>query len=89
MISDVLGVQPVAPGYQTFTVDPHPGTLRWAQGAVPTPYGQITVRWERNGPRLSVTVTVPPQATAFITLPNGHHATLPGGPRGTERTFTG
>jgi hypothetical protein len=89
MISDVLGVQPVAPGYRTFTVDPHPGTLRWAQGAVPTPYGQITVRWECNGPRLSVTVTVPPQATAFITLPNGHHATLPGGPRGTERTFTG
>ena len=89
MISDVLGVQPVAPGYRTFTVDPHPGTLRWAQGAVPTPYGQITVRWERNGPRLSVTVTVPPHATAFITLPNGHHVTLPGGPRGTERTFTG
>ncbi len=89
MISDVLGVQPVAPGYQTFTVDPHPGTLRWAKGAVPTPYGQIIVRWERNGPRLSVTVTVPPQATAFITLPNGHHVTLPGGRSGTERTFTG
>jgi hypothetical protein len=89
MISDVLGVQPVAPGYQTFTVDPHPGSLRWAQGAVPTPYGQITVRWERNGPLLTVTVTVPPQATAFITLPDGHHATLPGGASGTERTFAG
>jgi hypothetical protein len=36
-----------------------------------------------------VTVTVPPQATAFITLPDGHHATLPGGPSGTERAFTG
>lgn len=88
MISDVLGVQPVAPGYRTFTVEPHPGSLRWAQGIVPTPYGQITVRWERNGPRFSVTVTVPPRATAFITLPDGHHATLPGGPGGTERTFT-
>ncbi|MGH3296605.1 MAG: alpha-L-rhamnosidase C-terminal domain-containing protein, partial [Trebonia sp.] len=89
MTSYVLGVQPVAPGYQTFTVDPHPGSLRWAQGAVPTPYGQITVRWERNGPRLSVTVAVPPRATAFITLPDGHHVTLPGGPSGTERTFAG
>jgi len=89
MISDVLGVQPVAPGYQTFTVDPHPGSLRWAQGAVPTPYGQIAVRWERSGARFSVTVTVPPQATAFITLPDGRHVTLPGGPGGTERTVTG
>jgi alpha-L-rhamnosidase len=78
MISDVLGVQPVAPGYQTFTVDPHPGSLRWAQGTVPTPYGQIAVQWERSGPRLSVTVTVPPQATAFVTLPDGHHVTFTG-----------
>src|SRR5581483_2380191 len=39
MTGYVLGVQPVNPGYQTFTVAPHPGTLRWAEGAVPTPYG--------------------------------------------------
>ena len=49
MITDVLGVQPVDPGYQTFTVAPHFGSLRWAQGAVPTPYGRIFVRWERTG----------------------------------------
>ncbi len=89
MTSYVLGVQPAAPGYRTFTVDPHPGSLRWAQGTVPTPYGQITVRWQRNGPRLSVTVTVPPRTTALISLPDGRRVTLPGGPGGTERTFTG
>jgi hypothetical protein len=89
MTSYVLGVQPVAPGYRTFTVDPHPGSLQWAQGAVPTPYGPITVRWERNGPRLSVTVAVPPRATAFISLADGQQVTLAGGPGGTERTFVG
>ena len=41
LTSYVLGVQPVDPGYQTFTVEPHPGSLRWAEGAVPTPYGRI------------------------------------------------
>jgi alpha-L-rhamnosidase len=88
MIGYVLGVQPTAPGYQTFTVAPHPGSLQWAQGAVPTPYGRILVRWQANGPRISLTVTVPPQATAFISLPGGHPATLAGGQRGAEGTFT-
>jgi hypothetical protein len=89
MISYVLGVQPVAPGYQTFTVAPHFGGLRWAEGAVPTPYGRIFVRWDRDGHRFSLTVAVPPRATAFVELPDGHAVTVPGGPDGTRRTFTG
>ena len=36
-----------------------------------------------------MTVTVPAQATAFISLPDEHHVTLPGGPGGTEGTVTG
>jgi len=88
MISYVLGVQPLAPGYQTFTVAPHPGSLQWAQGAIPTPYGRILVRWQADGRRLSLTVTVPPQATAFISLPGGSPATLAGGHSGAKRTFT-
>jgi alpha-L-rhamnosidase len=89
MISYVLGVQPAAPGYQTFTVAPHFGSLRWAEGLVPTPYGRIFVRWTHGGHRFSLTVKVPPQATAFVELPDGHNVTVPGGPNGTERTFTG
>ncbi len=84
-----LGVQPVNPGYQTFTVAPHPGSLRWAEGAVPTPYGRILVRWTRDGHRFSLTVAVPAQTTAFIELPGGRRVTLAGGPHGTERTFAG
>jgi hypothetical protein len=89
MTGYVLGVQPVNPGYQTFTVTPHPGSLQWAEGAVPTPYGQIFVRWTKDGRRLSLTVAVPAHATAFINLPGGHHVTLAGGPHGTERTLAG
>jgi Bacterial alpha-L-rhamnosidase C-terminal domain/Bacterial alpha-L-rhamnosidase 6 hairpin glycosidase domain len=87
MTGYVLGVQAVNPGYQTFTVTPHPGSLQWAEGAVPTPYGRIFVRWARHDRRLSLTVAVPAQTTAFIDLPGGHHLTLAGGPHGTERTF--
>jgi len=89
MTSYVLGVQAADPGYQTFTVAPQPGSLRWAQGAVPTPYGPILVRWKKTGPLFSLTIAVPAETTALITLPGGRHITLPGGPHGTERTFAG
>ena len=88
MISDVLGVQPAAPGYRTFSVTPHFGTLSWAAGAVPTPYGQIRIRWTHSGHQFSLTVAVPPQATAHLSLPGGRDLTLAGGPGGTERTFS-
>jgi alpha-L-rhamnosidase len=89
MTGYVLGVQPADPGYQTFTVAPRFGSLRWAEGAVPTPFGRIWVRWAKAGPFFSVTVAVPAGTTALITLPDGRHITLPGGPHGTQRTFTG
>jgi Bacterial alpha-L-rhamnosidase C-terminal domain/Bacterial alpha-L-rhamnosidase 6 hairpin glycosidase domain len=87
MTSYVLGVQPVNPGYQAFTVAPHPGSLRWAEGAVPTPYGRIFVRWAKTGRRISVTVEVPAGTTALVTLPDGFRATVGGGAHGAERTF--
>jgi hypothetical protein len=89
MTSYVLGIQPADPGYQTFTVAPQFGSLRWAEGAVPTPYGRIFVRWTKAGPFYSVTVAVPAGTTALVTLPGGRHITLPGGAHGTERTFAG
>jgi hypothetical protein len=88
LVSDVLGVQPVSPGYQTFTVAPHPGRLRWARGAVPTPYGPILVRWN-NCRHFSLTVAAPPRTTAVIDLPGGRHVTLAGGRDGAERTYGG
>ena len=44
----VLGVQPYRPGYRAWLVQPHPGSLTWAEGNVPTPLGTITVRWAQS-----------------------------------------
>jgi hypothetical protein len=89
MTGYVLGVQPVNPGYQTFTVVPHFGSLVWAEGAVPTPYGQISVRWTHLGRAFALTVRVPAGTTAVVSLPDGRHATVSGGAHGAVRTFTG
>lgn len=39
----VLGIHPGAPGFETVTIAPQLGDLRWASGAFPTPFGPIHV----------------------------------------------
>jgi hypothetical protein len=38
-----LGVRPVKAGYEEFTIDPVLGGLKWMEGSVPTPNGDIRV----------------------------------------------
>jgi Bacterial alpha-L-rhamnosidase C-terminal domain/Bacterial alpha-L-rhamnosidase 6 hairpin glycosidase domain len=83
MTGYVLGVQPVDPGYATFTVTPHFGRLDWAKGAVPTPFGQILVSWATTGGSHVLTVRAP-AGTAGSVAVGGFHATVKGG---TARTF--
>ncbi|MCP9487473.1 MAG: hypothetical protein MSC30_16615 [Gaiellaceae bacterium MAG52_C11] len=40
----ILGARPLAPGWETATVDPHLGPLSRASGRIPTPRGWLTVR---------------------------------------------
>lgn len=69
---DVLGVRPIADGFTRWAVEPHPGDLRWAQGAVPTPGGGLlTVRWERaeDDDSFTITVSAPEGTTGRVAVP--------------------
>ncbi|HEU5265388.1 MAG TPA: alpha-L-rhamnosidase C-terminal domain-containing protein, partial [Jatrophihabitans sp.] len=65
----ILGVQPVEPGYRTWTVAPRPSGLRWAKGTVPTPYGPITVSWRSSRSGFDLTVHAPAGTSGTITIP--------------------
>ena len=41
-----LGVRPAAPGWKKVIIDPQPGDLLWAEGTVPTPMGDLFVKWQ-------------------------------------------
>jgi alpha-L-rhamnosidase len=69
--ADVLGVQPSTAGFGTWSVHPHPGTLSWVEGNVPTPHGTIAVRWaqdHRTG-RFALLVTAPAETRGTISVP--------------------
>jgi alpha-L-rhamnosidase len=69
--SYVLGVLPTTPGFRTWTVAPHPGTLVWAEGDVPTPHGMIDVRWgeDRSSPSSALQVTAPSGTRGTVVVP--------------------
>lgn len=45
----ILGITPLEAGYKKVLFKPHLAGLAWAKGAVPTPYGNITVELSREG----------------------------------------
>lgn len=66
----VLGVEPTTDGFATWSVSPQLGDLRWAQGAVPTPKGEIEVAWKRGrARRFQLTVTAPRGTRGVVSVP--------------------
>jgi alpha-L-rhamnosidase len=66
----VAGLAPGAPGYRQLEIRPLPGGgLTGARARHRTPYGEAEVAWEITAGEIAVTVTVPPNATARVTLP--------------------
>ena len=61
LLATVLGVRPGAPGFRTVIVAPHLGTLTRAEGRVPHPRGEVTVRLTRDrAGGLTAIITLPP-----------------------------
>jgi hypothetical protein len=69
LTEQVLGVTPVGPGYATWKIKPHTGNLKWAKGAVPTKYGDITTSWSAKGGRFALDVRAPAGTTGTIAAP--------------------
>lgn len=57
--TEILGVKPCDLGYRKFTVEPHPCGLTHAEGAVPTPHGNIVVKWRASGGKIDIEVDAP------------------------------
>ncbi|MEN8255240.1 MAG: family 78 glycoside hydrolase catalytic domain [Verrucomicrobiota bacterium] len=55
----ILGVEPLSPGFREFRLAPDGLDLGFAEGRIPTPHGNIFVRWEREGEHLNVELNVP------------------------------
>lgn len=65
---DLMGIRPLEPGFAKVLIEPHSGTMKWAEMKVPTVKGELVVRFDNKGSyRLSV--DLPKGMTARIGLP--------------------
>lgn len=71
LTSYVLGVTPASPGYATWRIAPQPGSLRWAEGVVPTPHGGISVKWASSQAGFAIAIEAPRGTSGTVVLPKG------------------
>jgi alpha-L-rhamnosidase len=70
MSAYLLGVKPVEPGFETWTVKPHLSDLEWSEGRVPTPSGDIDVTWTQDDDQvIQLDVSVPDGTSGEIWVP--------------------
>ena len=55
----ILGVRPAAPGYEKIEISPVPGYLKYAEGTVKTPAGEVSVKWDCKDRNLNLEYQVP------------------------------
>jgi alpha-L-rhamnosidase len=71
------GLAPAAPGYRAIEVRPRPGGgITRAAARHRTPYGIAECAWAIEAGTFQITVVVPPNTTAHVTLPGANSAPL-------------
>lgn len=75
-----LAPDPAEPGYRHVLVQPRPGGgLTSASAELMSRYGRTAVAWNIDGDEFVLDVTIPPNATATITLPDDTVTTMGSG----------
>jgi hypothetical protein len=65
-----LSPDPAGPGFKRILVRPQPvGGLTWARAGLDTVRGKVEVEWRVSGGRLSLAVSIPPNASATVFVP--------------------
>lgn len=79
LLAEILGVKPATPGWTAVTIRPTLWNLNWAEGSVPTPKGDIHVRWDIEGGMFHLVASGPKRVPIEVVMPDGTHTTVKSG----------
>ncbi len=67
-----IRLDPSAPAFKRVVIKPEPvGGITWARARYLSPYGPIRSAWAKRDGALTLEVTIPPNATAVVSVPLG------------------
>ena len=70
MMQYIAGIRPGTPGYKQILIRPElMNGLAWAQATHESPYGTVSNAWQLNGQTATLSLTIPPNASAIVHLP--------------------
>jgi hypothetical protein len=84
LLTFVAGIEPGTPGFETVRIRPHLGSLSTVSATVPTPKGDVTVAYKRDGATLTADVTLPPGVRGTIEI-SGTQSALHAGKNSVSR----
>ena len=62
----LLGIKPVEQGCAKVEINPYTKNLDFAEGSVATPYGNISVKWEKKDKKTTLFVDSPKRIVKII-----------------------
>ena len=68
----IAGISPIKPAFEQFRVCPNLATLNRVKSVVPTKFGAIELKAEKQNGALEIELTVPEGTTAVVELPQGY-----------------
>ncbi len=81
LFTHIAGIRNIRDGFKTFTVKPELNCgLEYAKASTETPYGKLSVNWNKNSDgRFDIKIVIPDGANAEIILADKIHETVSGG----------
>jgi alpha-L-rhamnosidase len=66
LLTIIAGIRPTAPGFSTITVEPHLAGLRRVEASMPSPKGDIQVKYMQIDRGIQATIHLPPQVSGVL-----------------------
>jgi len=69
---NLMGVQPLKPGFEEILIKPQPGSLEWAELTTPTVRGPVSVRFNNRGNAgFNLEIETPANTVSRVLIPTG------------------
>jgi alpha-L-rhamnosidase len=74
----VLGIESNAPGFKSVKIEPYLGAMTHIGGSMPHPAGTVTVRYDKQGSKWNVKVSLPGKTPGVLVWMNKEYPLKPG-----------